>query len=102
MSNKKFITLLQQKRGYFESLLDLTEEESHLPVPDWLVNLEKKTVLLNCIDEVDDEIHTYQQQFSRLPQEITEELDAIHELIGRILHLDAKNLEYRKRSFDGL
>lgn len=100
MSEQKLLTLLQQKRGYFETILDLTKEESHLKVPDWITNLEQKRVLLNCIDEIDQEIHVFQAAFANLSQEATEELDKIRGIVKNILKLDTHNTEKRKQQLD--
>jgi len=100
MTEKKLLSLLQQKRGFFEAILDLTEEENILPVPQWIANLEQKKILLSCIDELDEQIHSYRAAFAQLKPEVTEELDRIREVVGKILHCDTANLEKRKREFD--
>lgn len=100
MSSKKLISLLQQKRGYFEAILDLTELEPMLPIPDWISSLKQKQILLSCIDEVDEEITSYQQRFQHLSQDITEELDRIRNLVGHIMNLNSYNIKIRKKSLD--
>lgn len=100
MSEKKLVGLLQQKRGYFETILDLTKEEAALQVPEWITNLEQKRILLNCIEEVDQEIHSFQAAFVHLSQEATEELDKIRGIVKTILQLDTQNTEQRKKQLD--
>ncbi|MBS0624286.1 MAG: hypothetical protein JSS62_06685 [Verrucomicrobia bacterium] len=100
MTEKKLLGLLQQKRGFFEAILDLTEEETSLPVPEWISNLEQKKVLLSCIDELDEQMTPYKAKFADIVPEISEELEKIKDVVGRILHCDSLNLEYRKKQFD--
>ena len=101
MGEKKLLALLRQKRGFFETILDLTEEEATLPVLDWIAHLEQKHILLNCIDELDRDIHRYRATFVDLSQDISDELESIRVVVGHILHIDHTNLEKRKQQFDG-
>lgn len=97
MKEEKLLHLLKKKKGFFEAMLELTEMEGDLPVQEWISNLEQKKILLSCIDEVDGELTPYCQTMHILNQEITEELDYIRDVIKRILHLDALNMEKRKK-----
>ncbi len=100
MSEQKLLTLLQKKRGFFEAILDLTEDEPKQPLKDWISILEQKKILLSCIDEIDEEITPFQASFTDLSHDVSEELDNIRDVVKKILHLDSKNLEKRKLEFD--
>ncbi|MCH9609651.1 MAG: hypothetical protein S4CHLAM45_00380 [Chlamydiales bacterium] len=100
MSEKKLLQLLKKKRGFFEAILDLTEEEGSLPIPEWISNLEQKKVLLSCVDEVDEMLQPFKASFANLSQEIDEELDTIKDVVGKILKLDSHNYEKRRQQFD--
>lgn len=97
MSEEKLLQLLQKKRGFFEAILDLSEEEQHLPVPDWISVLEQKKVLLSCIDEIDSELSPFKSKLQTLSQEIAEELEHTRNVVEKILHLDSKNQAIRKK-----
>lgn len=97
MKEEKLLQLLRKKKGFFEAILDLTEEERELPVKQWISILEQKKILLSCIDDVDAELHPFRQSLHTLSQEISEELEHIRKIIKRILHLDAINQEKRKK-----
>jgi hypothetical protein len=99
MSERKLVSLLQQKRTLFETILDLTESESDLAVKAWIINLKQKELILSCIDDVDDEIQKYKSHFSYLSEEVTGELERIKHLVAHILHLDSENLKKRKQGF---
>ncbi len=97
MKEEKLITLLQKKKGFFESLLDLTESEKHLPFQEWVSTLEQKRVLLSCIDDIDAELQPFKSALHYLSQEVDEELNKIRKVIKQILHLDTLNQVQRKR-----
>lgn len=97
MKEEKLLHLLRKKKGFFETILDLTETEAHLPVQDWISVLEQKKILLSCIDEVDDEIRPFQRTMHDLSQEISDELESIRRVIQRILHIDSQNQVKRKQ-----
>lgn len=97
MSETKLLHLLRKKKGFFEAILELCEEESHLPLHDWISALEQKKILLSCIEEVDIQLMPYRQSLHNISQEISEELDEIRHVIKRILHFDTINLEKRKK-----
>jgi len=97
MSEEKLLRLLQKKRGFFEAILDLSEDELHLPIPDWISVLEQKKVLLSCIDEIDHELSPFQARLHSLSQDVTEELAKTRSVVERILHLDTRNQEFRRK-----
>ncbi len=96
MKEEKLLHLLKKKKGFFETILDLTETEGELPVSEWIAVLEQKKILLTCIDDVDAEIRPFQRAMQDLSQEISEELDSIRKVIRNILHLDSHNQLKRK------
>lgn len=97
MQEKKLLTLLRKKKGFFEAILDLTSTEIELSVQDWVASLEQKKILLSCIDEIDEQLQPFQFALHNLSQEAAEELDGIKTVIQHILHLDTLNQEKRKR-----
>ncbi len=97
MSEEKLLRLLQKKRGFFEAILDLSEDELHLPIPDWISVLEQKKVLLACIDEIDYELSPFQARLHALSQDVTDELAKTRSVVERILHLDTRNQEFRRK-----
>lgn len=96
MSEKHLISLLQRKRGYFETLLELAEHEQMLPLQDWISVLEQKKVILSCIDEIDEQLAPFKERFSHLSHEMHEELESMKQLVKKILFLDSRNQEKRK------
>lgn len=96
MKDEKLLVLLQKKKGFFETILELCHEEVHLPVHKWTSVLEQKKILLACIEEIDEEIALFKDSFHELSQEITDELDEIRKMIEKILHLDTHTTEKRK------
>ncbi len=99
MLEEKLLLLLKKKKGFFETILDLTETEVDLPVSEWISILEQKKILLSCVDEVDAELKAFQSAAYNLSQDISEELDAIRNVIQNILHLDTLNQKKRKQEF---
>ena len=99
MSDQQFLQLLQRKRGFFEALLDLSEEESQLPTQEWISVLEQKKILLSCIEEIDQELHDFRAAFQELSQEMHEELDHMRQLVKQILFLDTQNQQARKHLY---
>lgn len=97
MHEEKLLHLLKKKKGFFETILDLTETEASLPVSEWICVLEQKKILLSCIDEIDVELQPFQRKLHDLSQEVSEELDNIRNVIKRILHLDNLNQQQRKQ-----
>jgi hypothetical protein len=97
MREEKLLHLLKKKRGFFEAILELTEEESELALPDWISALEQKKILLSCIEEIDAELMPFKQSLHNLSQEISDELENIRSVIKRILHIDVINQEKRKK-----
>ncbi|NGX61062.1 MAG: hypothetical protein K940chlam9_00541 [Chlamydiae bacterium] len=97
MSEHRFLELLQQKKGFFEVVLELTQEEGNLPIKEWLSVLEQKKILLSCIEEVDEKLEPFQAAYPILPQEIGDELSTIRKVVQEILHIDEKNQEMRKK-----
>jgi hypothetical protein len=97
MKEEKLLYLLQKKKGFFEAILELTEEESELSLQDWISALEQKKILLSCIEEIDAQIMPFKKSLHNLSQEITDELDHIRNIIKRILHIDVINQEKRKK-----
>ena len=97
MSEQKLLHLLQKKRGFFEAILDLSEDEQQLPIPDWVSVLEQKKVLLSCIDEIDYELSPFKAKLHNLSQEITDELSKTRTVVEKILHLDTRNQKLRKK-----
>ena len=96
MKEEKLLHLLRKKKGFFEAMLDLSEEESDMSVEAWVASLEQKKILLSCIEEIDAELMPFKQSLHDISQEITEELEHIRTVIKRILHLDGINQEKRK------
>lgn len=97
---KKLLTLLKKKLGFFEAILDLTHDEKKCDIPEWISALEQKKVLLSCIDEIDDEISFFKATFHDLSQDISEQLDKIRDTVQEILKLDSENYEKRKQEYD--
>lgn len=97
MSEHKLLHLLKKKKGFFEAILDLTENETEVPLREWISILEQKKILLSCIEEVDTELQLFQESFHILSQELHEEIEEIRNVIQRILRLDSINQEKRKR-----
>lgn len=96
MKEEKLLHLLRKKKGFFEAMLDLSEEESEMPIDAWVASLEQKKILLSCIEEIDAELMPFKESLHDLSQEISEELEHIRMVIKRILHLDGINQEIRK------
>lgn len=96
MREEKLLHLLKKKKGFFEAMLDLSEEESNLSIDEWVASLEQKKILLSCIEEIDAELMPFKQSLHNISQEISEELEHIRTVIKRILHLDGINQEKRK------
>lgn len=99
MEEEKLLSLLQKKKGFFESILDLTENEQHLSLKAWISQLEQKKILLSCIEEIDQELLPYRETLHTLSQEIDDELEEMKKVIERILRLDSINCEKRKNQF---
>lgn len=97
MKEKKLLNLLLKKKGFFEVIVELSEKEATLDLSHSLSVLEQKKILLSCIDEIDAEIDGYKDTFHNLSQEIHDELQNIKHVIERILHLDQRNREKRKK-----
>ncbi|MEZ5315389.1 MAG: hypothetical protein R3E91_04180 [Chlamydiales bacterium] len=97
MKEDKLLHLLKKKKGFFETILDLTETETDLPFHDWIAVLEQKKILLSCVDELDAEIYPFQRNMAHLSQEISEELEEIRKVIRTILQLDSDNQTKRKQ-----
>lgn len=98
MSEEKLLHLLQKKKGFFEAILDLTEEEVNLPLDAWISTLEQKKILLSCIEEIDSELAPFQKALHDLTQDINEELENIRSVVKRILHIDALNQKHRRQA----
>jgi predicted component of type VI protein secretion system len=96
MSEKRLLGLLQRKRGYFEALLDLAEEEASLDFSDWMSILEQKKILLSCIEDIDTELEPFRASFQILSHEMQEELDSMRSLVKQLLFLDTQNQKERK------
>jgi predicted component of type VI protein secretion system len=99
MSEKRLLGLLQRKRGYFEAMIDLSEDEASLDTSDWVSVLEQKKVLLSCIEEIDTELEPFRSTFHDLSQEMQEELDLMRSLVKKLLFLDTQNQKERKHLF---
>lgn len=97
MTDHKLLQLLRKKKGFFESLLDLTETESLLSISEWESVLRQKKVLLSCIEEVDDDLQSFKAGFMAISQEAANEIDEIKFIITKILELDALNYHERKK-----
>lgn len=100
MKEEKLLQLLQQKKGFFEAILELTETEEQLALHEWVSTLEQKKILLSCIEEIDAQLLPYKQALHTLSQDIARELDEIRHVIARILHLDTQNQKNRKKDFE--
>jgi hypothetical protein len=97
MKEDKLLHLLRKKKGFFEAILEITEEESELPLHEWLSALEQKKILLSCIEEIDAELMPFKQSLNNISQDISDELENIRTVIKRILHIDVANQEKRKK-----
>jgi hypothetical protein len=97
MKEEKLLHLLRKKKGFFEAILDITEDESKLPLQEWVEALEQKKILLTCIEEIDAELMPFKQSLHTLSQEISDELELIRDVIKHILHLDLINHKNRKQ-----
>lgn len=97
MYEEKLLHLLRKKKGFFETILDLTENESELPVSEWISVLQQKKILLSCVDEIDLELKPFQYSLHNLSQEVSEELESIRGVIKKILHFDTLNQQKRKQ-----
>ncbi|MCH9625760.1 MAG: hypothetical protein S4CHLAM123_09390 [Chlamydiales bacterium] len=97
MGEYELLHLLKKKKSFFEAMLELTEDEAELPIPEWISALEQKKILLSCIDEIDSEMHPFKSNLHDISQEISEELDNIRKVVKQILYIDAINQEKRKR-----
>ncbi len=97
MKEEKLLHLLQRKKGFFEAILEISEEEHRLPLHEWISALEQKKILLSCIEEIDAQILPFKQSLHDISQDVTEELDKIRGVIKKILHTDVINQEKRKK-----
>lgn len=97
MQEERLLRLLQKKKLFFETILDLTESESELQIHEWFSVLEQKKILLSCIDEIDAEIRPFQRSMHSLSQDISDELELTRQVIRQILHLDTVNQKKRKQ-----
>jgi len=101
MTEDRLLHLIRKKKGFFEAILDLTETESSLSLPEWISVLEQKKILLSCIEEIDHQMTPYQSRLHILSQEMTEEIDSLKSIIEKILHLDKQSQEKRKQELKG-
>ena|SRR6185503_856484 len=99
MNESQLLALLQKKKSFFESILELTELEAALPVKELINSLEQKTILLSCIEEVDEELQHYKAALGNLSQEMQDEMDKIKEIVDCIMRLNAENVKQRKLQF---
>lgn len=99
MKEEKLLNLLQKKRGFFEAILELSEEESKYSLNDWIAILKQKKILLSCVDKIDAELALFKDSFEVMSQEISEEIEKIKEIIEEILYVDSVNQEKRKTTF---
>ncbi|AGT72767.1 hypothetical protein [Chlamydia trachomatis] len=98
MKESALLPLLKKKKGFFLSILDLTQVEASLSPENLIKVLRQKKTLLSCIEKVDHQIKKFRDSFSlALPQEVQEELEEIRSVIQRILETDKKNYCIRKR-----
>lgn len=101
MKEDKLISLLQKKRGFFEAILELSTLQKNISIQEWISILEQKKTLVTCIEAVDEELKVFSSQFSTLPQDVHEELDAIRSLVNEIKILDQNHIAKRKRDLLG-
>lgn len=87
MKEEKFLHLLRKKRGFFETILDLTEQEASLTIDEWISVLKQKKILLSCIEKIDQELAYCKGSLDILSQEISEEFDEMKKVMEQILHL---------------
>ena len=84
MKESSLLPLLKKKKGFFLSILDLTQNEASLSSDELTKVLRQKKTLLSCIEKVDQQIKKFRDSFSvALPQEIQEELAEIRSVILR-------------------
>lgn len=96
MSEEKLYELLQQKRGLFETLLELSHEQKNEPYARWMALLQEKQRLLADIEAIDEKLSAFQENFSTLDQQIHDELEATHEVICEMIQLDEQHHSMRK------
>ena len=97
MKESSLLPLLKKKKGFFLSILDLTQNEASLSSDELTKVLRQKKTLLSCIEKVDQQIKKFRDSISvALPQEIQEELAEILSVILRILETDKNNYSIRK------
>lgn len=100
MNESKLLSLLQKKKSFFESILELTELEATLPIKDLINSLEQKTILLSCIEEIDEELQHYKAGLNNLSQEMQDEMDKTKEIVESIMSLNKENVKKRKVQFN--
>lgn len=99
MNENKLIALLKKKKSFFETILELTELEATLPLKELINSLEQKTVLLACIEDIDEELKLYKSAMHNLSQEMQHEMDQTQEIINCIVTLNTENIKQRKMQF---
>lgn len=98
MKEQALLLLLKKKKGFFLSILDLTETETSLSTAELEKILRQKKILLSCIEKIDAQIREFRHYFTPvIPQDIQEELHEIREVITQILKTDKHNYAQRKK-----
>lgn len=100
----KFIQLLDKEFGYYEAILDITEQENgkfqrERPLSEIQPLMKKKQIFIACIDEISRELRPLKQEWkedkSRYPlplkELIEEHLKNFDALLKTILDLDKAN-----------
>lgn len=98
MNEDKLFHLLEKKRGFFETFLDLCREESEIGCKEYRDILEQKQILLSYVEEIDKELNSFQACCTVLSEEIQHEMGRIKDLIESILECDQLNAQKRKKS----
>jgi len=100
----KFLQLLDKEFGYYEAILDITEQENgkfqrERPLSEIQPLMKKKQIFIACIDEIGKELRPLKQQWKEGKDEypapirdmIQEHLKNFDGLLKTILDLDKAN-----------
>lgn len=96
MNGDKLFHLLEKKRGFFETILELCQEESEAGAV-YREHLEQKHIILSHIEEIDHELKNFQSSFTTLPEKVLHEMEKIKNLMEAILEFERFNIVKRKK-----
>lgn len=97
MKEETLLSLLKKKKGFFEAILDLTEQETQSSVEHWQELLQKKQILLGCIEDIDSQLKNFEQSMHTLSYDVIEQLKDLHCIISQIMELGSLNLKEKKK-----